>query len=148
MRFLALDVGDRRVGVAVSDESGLIASPLLVIRRVSKLEDFARIAGLIEQQGAEGLVVGLPLNADGTLTAQAARIKRYATALQEALRAEQLEPSIVFWDERMSTREAQQAMISSGRRAKDRRANIDAVAAAVILQDYLDVRGGRDTARP
>lgn len=138
MRLLSLDVGDRRVGVAVSDASGLIASPLAVIRRTSKAQDFAKIARLVQEQGAEGLVVGHPLNRDGSAGPQAQRVERYAAALAEALSAQELDLPIVLWDEYMSTQRAQEALIAAGRKARDRRARIDAAAAAVILQDYLD----------
>lgn len=140
MRYLALDVGDRRVGVAVSDKGGLIASPLTVIKRTSKVSDFAKIARLAREQGVGTLVVGHPLNADGTAGPQAQRIERYADALVAALQAEGLELSMTLWDEYLSTQRAQQAMIASGRKAKDRRARIDAVAAAMILQDYLEAQ--------
>jgi putative Holliday junction resolvase len=138
MRLLALDVGDRRVGVAISDAAGLIATPLTVIRRSSKVEDFAKIAGLLREQGAEKLVVGHPLNADGSAGPQARRVERYAAAMSEALRAEGLRVPIIMWDEHGSTQRAQELMISAGRSAKDRRQRLDAAAAAVILQDYLD----------
>lgn len=138
MKWLALDVGDRRVGVAVSDASGLIATPLTVIVRRSKVEDFARIIRLVREQGAAGLIVGLPLNDDGSLNPQAQRIARYAAALEAALRAEGLELPLILWDERMSSRRAEEALIGAGRKARDRRKRIDAAAAAVILQDYLD----------
>jgi len=138
MKLLALDVGDRRVGVAVSDATGLIATPLTVLRRKSKAEDFARIARLAREQGAEGLVVGHPLDEDGSAGPQARRIERYAEALREALQVEGLALPIHFQDERLSTQRAQEAMIAAGRGAQDRRTRIDAVAAAVILQDYLD----------
>jgi putative Holliday junction resolvase len=138
MRLLALDVGDRRVGVAVSDATGLIATPLAVLRRRSKVEDFTKIAALLSEQRAEKLVVGYPLNADGSAGPQARRVERYAAAMAEALRDEGLRVPIVMWDEHGSTQRAQELMISAGRSAKDRRQRIDAVAAAVILQDYLD----------
>ena len=140
MRLLALDVGDRRVGVAVSDESGLIATPLAVIQRASKAQDFARLARLAREQGVGGLVIGHPLKADGSLTPQAQRIERYASALAQALAADGLSLPITFWDESLSTRRAQEAMIASRRKVKHRRAQIDAVAAAVILQDYLEAQ--------
>lgn len=140
MRYLALDVGDRRVGVAVSDESGSVAAPLTVVRRASKVEDFARLARLVREHGVGTLVVGHPLNADGSSGPQAQRIERYAAALDQALRSEGLDLSMVLWDEFLSTQQAQAAMIATGRKAKDRRARIDAVAAAVILQDYLDAQ--------
>jgi putative Holliday junction resolvase len=87
-----------------------------------------------------GLVVGHPLGIDGDSGPQARRIERYAAALAEALWEEGLDLSITFWDEHLSTQRAQQLMIAAGRKIKDRRARLDAVAAAVILQDYLDAR--------
>jgi putative Holliday junction resolvase len=138
MKLLALDLGERRVGVAVSDETGLIVTPLTVLRRTSKAKDFAKIAHLIREQGAEGLVVGLPLNADGSAGYQARRVERYTAALVEALVEHGVELPVVLWDEHGSTQRAQEAMISTGRKPRHRRARIDAVAAAVILQDYLD----------
>jgi putative Holliday junction resolvase len=140
VRLLALDVGDRRVGVAVSDAMGLIATPLTVVRRTSKASDFERFAQLVREQDAEALVVGHPVNEDGSAGPQAQRVERYATALQAALEEAGLALPLILWDERMSTQQAEQAMIASGRRARERRARIDAVAAAVILQDYLDVQ--------
>ena len=138
MKLLALDVGDRRVGVAVSDEGALIATPLTVIRRSSKVEDFAKIARLVREQGAKSLVIGHPLNADGSAGPQARRVERYAAAMSEALRLEGLSVPMIMWDEHGSTQRAQALMISAGRSAKDRRQRIDAAAAAVILQDYLE----------
>jgi putative Holliday junction resolvase len=140
MRYLALDVGDRRVGVAVSDESGLIATPLAVIHRTSKAEDFAKIARLAREQAVKGLVVGHPLAADGSSGHQARRIERYAAALVQAWQDEGLHMPITLWDEHLSTRRAQEVMIAAGRKRKNRRSRIDAVAAAVILQDFLDVQ--------
>lgn len=140
MKLMALDVGERRVGVALS-ETGQIATPWTVIHRTSKAEDFSRLARLARDQGVEKLIIGHPLNDDGSAGPQARRIERYAMALEEAFRGEGLDLPVVLWDEGMSTIRAQEAMISSGRKSKDRRARIDAVAAAVILQDYLDTHG-------
>jgi putative Holliday junction resolvase len=140
MRHLALDVGDRRIGVAVSDECGLLASPLTVIRRASKTEDYAVISRLVLEHRAGILVIGHPLNADGSAGPQAQRIERYAAALERALQSQDLNLPIVLWDEHSSTLRAQQAMIAAGRKAKDRRTRIDAVAAAVILQDYMEAK--------
>jgi putative Holliday junction resolvase len=138
MKLLALDVGDRRVGVAVSDQTGLIATPLDVIQRSSKKKDFARIVRLVREQGAGGIVVGHPLNADGSAGSQALRVERYAVALSEALKLEGLSLPVTMWDEYGSTQRAQALMIGAGRKSKDRRLRLDAAAAAVILQDYLD----------
>lgn len=139
-RLLALDVGERRIGVAVSDALGMIATPLEVIHRSSKAADFGRIAGLVREHEAGALIVGHPLNADGSAGPQAERVERYAAALEQALRDEGLELPLILWDEHGSTQRAQAAMIAGGRGAQDRREKIDAAAAAVILQDYLDVQ--------
>jgi putative Holliday junction resolvase len=149
MKHLALDVGERRVGVAVSDEMAIVATPLMVIRRRSKAEDFAIIAALVREHGVGGLVIGHPLDSEGKAGFQAQRVERYAQALVERLQAEGLELALSFWDEYLSTRHAQEVMIATKRRAKDRRDRLDAVAAAVILQDYLDThRPGRGDPAP
>lgn len=140
VKLLALDPGERRVGVAVSDPTGLIATPLTVIRRTSKAADFRQIFELLREQQAEALIVGHPLNADGSAGPQARRAARYAAALAEALRDEGLELPLILWDEHGSTQRAREAMIASGRGPRDRRERVDAVAAAIILQDYLDVQ--------
>ena len=103
-------------------------------------EDFVKIARLVQEQRAGGLVIGQPLNADGSAGPQVARVERYALALAQALRDEGLEVTIAFWDEYLSTQRAQKAMIAAGRRSRERRMRIDAAAAAVILQDYLDAK--------
>jgi putative Holliday junction resolvase len=143
MKHLALDVGERRVGVAVSDEMAIVATPLMVIRRRSKAEDFATIAELVREHDVGCLVIGHPLDSEGRTGFQAQRIERYAQALVEWLQTEGLELALVFWDEYLSTRQAQEGMIATKRRAKDRRDRLDAVAAAVILQDYLDTHRPR-----
>ncbi len=153
MRLLSLDVGGRRVGVAVSDDTGLIASPLTTIRRTSKAADFDKIARLVQEQRAGALVIGLPLNRDGSAGPQAQRVERYAAALAESLRAQGLGLPVIFWDEHLSTQRADEAMIVAGRKARDRRDRIDAAAAAVILQDYLDeqrqsAEGGQASCSP
>jgi putative pre-16S rRNA nuclease len=140
MRILALDIGERRIGLAVCDTGGFIATPLATIRRASKAEDFGRIAEVIREQGVGRLLVGQPLNVDDSPSPQAQRIERYAMALAEALRRDGLDLPMVFWDEHLSSRHAQEAMLVAGRKGKDRRARIDAVAAAVILQEYLNAQ--------
>ena len=130
---MALDVGERRVGVAVSDETGLIARSLTVIQRASRAEDQARLWDLAAAHGVTALVVGLPLDAEGQEGPQARKIRRYGQRVAVALSL-----PVVFWDESGSTVRAQEAMITAGRRRRARRDHIDAAAAAVILQDYLD----------
>jgi len=126
VRCLALDVGERRTGVAIGER---LARPLGVINRRSKAEDFAAIGRLVREHGAGCLVIGLPLNMDGTEGFQAKRVRRYADRLRTALRDEGLRVELVFWDERLST---ERAVEIGGKH------QVDAIAAAVILQSYLD----------
>jgi putative Holliday junction resolvase len=141
MRILALDVGERRVGVAVSDPTGTIARPLHAIKRASRAEDFAAIARLVDEYRAEAVVVGQPLSLDGHAGPQARRVARYAEAL-----AEMLTVPVIPWDERFSTARADEILRETrGERAKRRAratGEIDAIAAAVILQRYLDSKRG------
>lgn len=136
MRYLALDLGDRRIGVAISDLSGLLARPLEVFARTSRVADFAHVADLIEAHKVEALVVGLPLNMDGSEGSQAAWVRDYTGAL-----AATLSIPVDLWDERLTTVEAEEIARVQGK-TPDKHW-IDAVAAAVILQSYLDAEGSR-----
>jgi len=137
-RLLALDVGDRRVGVAVSDLTGRLARPLTIIVRRSKREDFSKIARLVEEQKATGLVVGFPLNMDDSVGPQARRVQRYAAALEKAVPV-----PVVLWDERLSSEEAAERLRAAAGKRRRRRKYLDDAAAAVILQEYLDAQGNR-----
>ena len=136
MRVIALDVGERRIGVAISDPTGMLATPHSVIRRRSKAEDFATVARLVAELEAERVVVGLPLSLDGEAGPQARRVTRYAHAL-----AQTLDVPVELHDERYSTVTADALLAEGGRR---RRTPIDAAAAAVILQDYLESQRSGD----
>jgi len=133
MRYLALDPGDRRIGVAISDTSGMLARPLSVFTRRSREQDQHHIQTLVAEHKVECLVIGLPLNMDGSEGHQAAWVRSYAGALEAALAI-----PVVFWDERLSTHEAIEIAHAQGRSAA--KEWIDAVAAAVILQSYLDAQ--------
>ena len=133
MRVLALDVGDKRVGVAISDPSQIIARSLKVIQRGSRRADFAAVARLVEEYEVETVVVGHPRSLDGTVGEQAKKVEHYAAGLTEVLAV-----PVLLWDERFSTVSADRLMKEAGLRGKKKRERIDAVAAAVILQDYLD----------
>ncbi|NIQ81251.1 MAG: Holliday junction resolvase RuvX [Anaerolineae bacterium] len=130
---MALDIGDRRIGVAVSDPSKTLATSLQVVRRRSDEADVSAIASLVEEYDVEKIIVGHPLQMDGTAGEQARRVEAYAERLREAVRV-----PIILRDEGFSTVRAREMMIEAGTKQKDRRTRIDAVAAAVILQDYLD----------
>jgi putative holliday junction resolvase len=129
-RTIGLDVGNRRIGVAVSDTLKVIARPLEVIDR-RQHNAVARIAQHAREQQADEIVVGYPWNADGTAGDQARRVEQFA----QALRA-QVEVPVRFYDERYSTGEAREILSAKKPRDKDR--HDDAIAAAVILQRYLD----------
>ncbi len=131
-RLLALDVGEKRVGVALCDETQTLARPLLTLRRASKREDFARLAALCHEHAVEKVIVGLPKTLRGEEGPQAQRVRRYAAELQAAL-----ELPIEFWDERFSSVEAQERLTASSRKARAK-GEIDSAAAAIILQEYLD----------
>lgn len=132
-RLLGLDVGDRRIGVAVCDATQLLARPLAVITRGSRAEDFERLRRVIDEQQAVALVVGHPLNADDSEGPQGRRVANYARRL-----AATLELPLLLWDEHGSTQEAARRL-AHARRGR-RQTPLDAEAAAVILQDYLDQR--------
>jgi putative Holliday junction resolvase len=132
---LALDVGDRRTGIALGER---LARPLTTLKRRSKVEDFGAIGRLVREHHVDTVVVGLPLDMDGSKGFQAAKVERYALHLRDALAEMGMTVELVLWDERMTTEEAESRMIESGVRWGDRQQRIDAVAAAVILQSYLD----------
>jgi putative Holliday junction resolvase len=142
MRFLALDVGERRIGIAIS-ESGLLAAPHSVLHRKSKKEDFARLQRLVDELKIERIIVGLPypLSSQEKMGPQARRIKRYADALAQVVNI-----PLEFFDESYSTVDAEayliEPSIAEGRHKPGQRGKtpIDAAAAAVILQNYLDSR--------
>jgi putative Holliday junction resolvase len=137
VRALGLDVGERRVGIAISDPTGTVVRPLQTLIRGSREEDFAAIAALVAEHQVELVVVGQPLSLDGTEGPQARRIARYAQLL-----ADQLTVPIVFYDERYTTAVAEEIMLQSRSKRRRRQARseggLDAIAAAVILQSYLD----------
>jgi putative Holliday junction resolvase len=131
-RLLGLDVGDKRVGVAICDETQTLARPVLTLNRASKKEDFARLDALCREHTVERVIVGLPKTLRGEEGPQARRVRRYAAELQAALNL-----PIEFWDERFSTVEARDMMMAAGRKLSSK-GEIDAIAATVILQEYLD----------
>ncbi len=132
---MALDVGAARIGVASSDESELLASPRAVIRRRSDAVAVEAILRVVAEAGVGQVVVGLPVSFDGQLHAQAQAVRRFA----EKLRA-RLSVPLVYADETLSTVHAEEQLRASGLRADKIRERIDAAAAAVILQEYLDTR--------
>lgn len=139
MTVLGIDLGERRIGVASSDALGLTAQPLAVIEHKSLEEDVARIGELAGVRSAEKIVVGLPLNMDGSVGPAARRAQRFAAALRRKLGM-----VVELYDERLSTVEAEKALLEGDARRRRRREVRDGVAAALVLQSYLDAgrRGG------
>ena len=135
MRLLGLDMGEKRIGVALSDPEGFLARPLEVIRRRSRRQDFETLDRLVVQCDVERVVVGLPLTAEGGVGPQARRVKRYTRELGRVLSV-----PIDFMDERYSTVDALEVMRAVGLSPKKQWERVDAAAAAVILQSYLDNR--------
>lgn len=133
--MIGLDVGQARIGVAVCDELELMASPHSVIRRKSNAAAIDAIANIVEERGAEQVVVGLPVSFDGQLHQQA----QYVLAFGNKLRA-RLGVPVIYADETLSTVRAEESLRAAGVRPDRIRERIDAAAAAVILQDYLDQR--------
>ncbi len=136
MRALGIDLGSKRIGIAVSDRTGTIASPLMVLQRSGSVRrDHAAIAALVQEEEAEMLVVGLPLNMNGTSGPAA----KAAIAEAEALATVVGVPVITF-DERRTTVTADRALMEARIGAQARRKLVDKVAAAVLLQTWLDSR--------
>lgn len=133
MVILALDVGLARIGVAVSDATETLATPRGMIRRTSATRALDAIARAIAETRAELVVVGLPLSLDGSVGPQAQAVQAFTDRLRRCV-----DTPIVLWDERYSTLEAADALRAAGVRPERARARLDAAAAAVILQNYLD----------
>ena len=131
-RFLGLDVGDRRIGVAVSDPTGSLARPVETYERRSPQADIQHVLDLASEYDAVRVVVGLPKNMNGTEGPQAEKTRTFA----DALAARGL--SVNLWDERLSTVEASRRLIEQRRRGRRLQERLDSEAAAVILQTYLD----------
>ncbi len=133
-RYLGLDVGNRRIGVAVSDELGLTAQPVLTLaRRRNPREDLRSLARLAQRFGVAGIVVGNPVHLSGELSPQAARTQAFASELGQMTGL-----PIHLWDERLTTREAHQILYEAGRARQEHRRVVDQVAATLILQSFID----------
>ena len=131
MAILGLDVGEKRIGVALAE--GLLAIPVTVIDRRVEETDMERIMALVKEYRAERIVVGLPRLMNGNIGTQAEEILSFCGAL-----AEHVDIPVDTWDERLSTVTAERLLIDIGMKRKKRKGKLDAMAAAIILQAYLD----------
>ncbi len=135
-RYLALDVGAKRIGVAVSDELGLTAQPVLTLeRRRNPREDLRSLARLARRFGVAGIVVGNPLHLSGELSPRAAKTQAFAAELGKLTGL-----PIKMWDERLTTREAHQILYEAGKARQEHRRVVDQVAATLILKSFLENR--------
>lgn len=140
MRIMAIDYGDARTGIAISDATGLLAGATTVIQSRKPEYVAQEIARLAQAHGVETLVMGFPRNMDGTEGPRAAIYRDFAAQVAEV---SGLTP--VLWDERRSTVEAHNILHAAGKRSKDHKKTVDAVAAALILEGYLTfLRQGRE----
>ncbi|MCI5500177.1 MAG: Holliday junction resolvase RuvX [Clostridiales bacterium] len=133
MRIMAIDYGDARTGVAVSDPTGVLAGQTFLIKSRKADVVLAELVALVQKQGAEELVMGYPRNMDGTVGPRAEKYAAFAKRLEEAAGM-----PVVLWDERRTTVDAHRILGEQGIRAKNRKDKIDSVAATLILEGYLD----------
>ena len=140
MRIIGLDVGDKTIGVAMSDELGITAIPLTVISRTGSLKrEIGEIRRLVEEHGVGCIVVGMPFMLDGSKGIQAEKVEAFVEELRRRLRV-----PIATWDERFTTAEVERILIASDQSREKRKKVIDKMAAAVMLRSYMDSRGKTD----
>jgi putative Holliday junction resolvase len=139
MRILGLDIGEKRVGVAISDELGLTAQGIDVIERTNDGKDMDRISEIVSEYKVIKIVVGLPKNMNGTLGPSGKAVKDYATKLKNTTGIE-----TDFWDERLTTVAAERTLLEADVSRKKRKRVIDKLAAVLILQSYLDFKSRVD----
>ncbi len=136
-RYLGLDVGNRRIGVAVSDELGLTAQPVLTLeRRHNRRQDLRSLARLCRRFGVAGIVVGNPVHLSGDVSPQAAKTQAFAAELGELTGL-----PIHLWDERLTTRAAHQILYEAGHARQEHRRVVDQVAATLILRSFMEEQG-------
>ena len=133
MRSLGLDIGDKRIGVALSDPDGLLASPFTIINRREETADIKAITDIISQHQVEQIIVGLPRSMDGSIGKQAEKVKDFTQKL-----CRHTEVPVEFRDERLTTVLAKRLMRAAKTKKSREKAQDDAIAAAIILQGYLD----------
>jgi putative Holliday junction resolvase len=144
MRIMGLDLGESRIGVALSDELLLTAQGLCVINSRGSANDLAQVLQLIEQHAVTHVVLGLPRNMDGSSGPMVDKVKAFGRQLAER------KPELVleYWDERLTTTAAQRVLVDADMSRSRRRKVVDKVAASLILQGYMDLRARRESSLP
>ncbi len=138
MRILAVDPGEKRIGLALSDPTGTFASPLTVIEHTSRLVDAAQVADLAEQNEAGLILVGQSFDEEGRPSLAGRRAAHFAEALRS-----QTQIPVVLWDESFSTQDARQARLEMGASRKQRSGHLDDLAAVMILRSYLEAQSNK-----
>lgn len=133
MKVLGIDYGSARIGLAISDDLGITARPLAVVKRKDLERDLDVLENVIRESRVELLVLGLPLRLDGSRGIQCEKVEKFAEALRSRFGLQ-----VVLHDETLSTWEAEEILISAGIKGKDRRKIVDKIAAGIILQSYLN----------
>ena len=144
MIILCLDVGSKRIGVAKSDALGIAAHPLTVIERKGNVGDCARIVELIHEHEVQRLVVGVPFDQEGGIGESAKKVLGFINVIKQALVDNKLDIHVETWDERYSTAEAEEALIDADVSRAKRKKVIDKMAAARILQSYMENHSGEN----
>ena len=139
MRFLGLDLGDRNVGVAVSDQLGITAQGVGAFKRAGLERDLEKLSEYLKEYDIGGFVVGYPKNMNGTIGERALLSEQFAAILRERFAGKE----VILWDERLSTAAANKALIEADVRREKRKGIVDKLAAVLILQGYLDNCGRR-----
>lgn len=134
-RIMGLDIGDKTIGVAVSDIMGITAQGVTTIKRIGKKKDIEAIKKIIEERQVNKIVSGLPKNMNGTVGTQGEKVQKFCELLKEETNL-----PIEFWDERLSTVAAERSLIEGNVRRENRKKVIDMLAAVIILQGYLDLQ--------
>jgi putative holliday junction resolvase len=134
-RIMGLDVGDRRVGVAVSDERGSTAQPILTLVRTNRRQDLRSLGRILRKHQCAEIVVGNPLYMSGDLSPQAVKAQAFADQLRQEFNV-----PVFLWDERLTTTEAHRLLHDAGRAGSEHKMLVDQVAAVLILQSFLDAR--------
>ena len=133
MRSMGLDIGDKRIGVALSDPLGILASPLTIIDRKENKLDIGAVIEIVSQQQVRKIIVGLPFSMDGSIGKQAEKTKAFIQELTN-----QTDVQVEYRDERLTTVSAKRLKREAGTKKTGKKTRYDAMAAAIILQDYLD----------
>lgn len=139
MKVLAVDPGDKRIGLAISDPTGTLARPLCVIRHKAREHDAKKIIEISQEEGAELILVGWALDSEGQVGHQARKSQRLANAIRENSSIQ-----VEMWDESNTTQDAINNQVLMGTRRKKRKDWIDGIAACILLQDFLDQKSIND----